>query len=197
MTFYGKWFKIQEMEEQASTASQVETKSSYGKRPLWQWILIYIVIAAVLYGVVYYFVFAKKGGGTGYNTVQTQYPTQAVSPTTTQSNTAPSSNIYTTKTDPTKGQYVTDFAGMTLYIFDKDTKGVSSCNGACATTWPPYTSGATAQSQFPLNITVITRTDGSKQFAWKSMPLYYYASDKKAGDMLGDGIGGIWHIVKP
>lgn len=37
-------------------------KSAYGKRPLWQWILLYLVIGAIIYGAVYYFVFAKKGG---------------------------------------------------------------------------------------------------------------------------------------
>lgn len=34
----------------------------YGKRPLWQWILIYLVVGGVVYGLVYYFVFAKRGG---------------------------------------------------------------------------------------------------------------------------------------
>lgn len=34
----------------------------YGKRPLWQWVIIYLIIGLVVYGVVYYFVFAKKGG---------------------------------------------------------------------------------------------------------------------------------------
>lgn len=110
---------------------------------------------------------------------------------------APSDNIYLTKTDPTKGKYLADFQGMALYIFDKDTAGKSNCYDACAKAWPPYSSGATAQSTFPANITVITRTDGSKQFAWKGMPLYYFASDAKAGDLTGDGVGGIWHIVKP
>lgn len=36
--------------------------AEYSKRPLWQWILIYIVIGAIIYGLIYYFVFAKKGG---------------------------------------------------------------------------------------------------------------------------------------
>ena len=26
----------------------------YGKRPTWQWVLIYLIIAAVVYGVIYY-----------------------------------------------------------------------------------------------------------------------------------------------
>jgi len=34
----------------------------YGKRPMWQWIVIYLVIGALVYGVVYYFFLAKKGG---------------------------------------------------------------------------------------------------------------------------------------
>src|SRR5690242_12598986 len=33
---------------------------SYSKRPLWQWILLYVVIAALVYGAIYYFVFANK-----------------------------------------------------------------------------------------------------------------------------------------
>ena len=169
---------------------------SYGKKPLWQWIVIYLIIGAIVYGLIYYFVIAKKGGYS-YNQ-QGQYATdQTASPTTTESSTAPSDNIYMTKTDAAKGAYMTDFQGMTLYTFDKDTAGVSNCYDKCAVAWPPYSSGATTESQFPTNITVIKRTDGSSQFAWKGMPLYYYQTDKKAGDITGDGVGGVWHIVKP
>lgn len=35
---------------------------SYGKRPMWQWILIYLVIGGLIYFAIYYFVFANKGG---------------------------------------------------------------------------------------------------------------------------------------
>ena len=60
----------------------VEQKSnSYNKKPLWQWILIYVIIAAIVYGVIYYFAFANKGG---YN------PTpSSVQPTTQQQNGQP------------------------------------------------------------------------------------------------------------
>ncbi len=51
-----------------------EKKGSYGKRPLWQWILMYVVIGALVYGAIYYFVLAKKGGYTTEN--QTQNSTQ-------------------------------------------------------------------------------------------------------------------------
>ena len=40
-----------------------ENKSyGYGKRPLWQWILLYLVIGGIIYAAIYYFVLAPKGG---------------------------------------------------------------------------------------------------------------------------------------
>ena len=36
-------------------------ETSYGKRPLWQWILIYLIVGGLIYYAVYYFYFAKKG----------------------------------------------------------------------------------------------------------------------------------------
>lgn len=54
-----------------------EKKSyGYGKRPLWQWIAIYVVIGAIIYGLVYYFVIAKKGGYS-YNNNSQAVPTSS------------------------------------------------------------------------------------------------------------------------
>lgn len=59
----------------------MEEKSyGYGKRPLWQWILLYAVTAGVLYGFVYYFVFAKNGytaPTNGYTTPTNNAPVQS------------------------------------------------------------------------------------------------------------------------
>src|SRR5260221_1885636 len=53
--------------------------AGYGTRPLCQWIVLYGIIAIVVYGLLYYFVFSKKG----YNNTQTgQY--QSPSPTAIQ-----------------------------------------------------------------------------------------------------------------
>lgn len=55
--------------------AQEEKKSyGYGKKPLWQWILIYLVVGLVVYGLIYYFVYAKKGGY-NYNTPPSSYAT--------------------------------------------------------------------------------------------------------------------------
>lgn len=107
-----------------------------------------------------------------------------------------SGDLSMTKTDPVKGSFLAGPNGMTLYRFDKDTAGVSNCSGGCATLWPPYTAAA-APATLPTNWTVFARADGSNQFAYKGMPVYYYSPDKQPGDITGDGVGGIWHLVKP
>jgi len=43
------------MEPQDTQTPQPSNKG-YGKRPVWQWVLIYLVIAIVVYGVIYWFV---------------------------------------------------------------------------------------------------------------------------------------------
>src|SRR5476649_1831236 len=107
---------------------------SYSKRPMWQWVIIYLVIAAAVYGAVYFIFFANKGG---YSMTPYQQPVtqQTVPPVDTSSTTIPSNSVYMSKTDATKGNYMTDSKGMTLYTYDKDTKGVSNCYGGCVKVW--------------------------------------------------------------
>jgi len=70
-----------------------ENKATYGKRPLWQWVILYVVVAIAIYGLIYYFVLAKKGGSYNSNTAvaptamqtsPTQNPTATSSATGTQ-----------------------------------------------------------------------------------------------------------------
>lgn len=69
-------------------AEESEQKS-YGKRPMWQWIALYLVIGVIIYGVFYYFVLAKKGG---YNSSN---PTPTSAQTNTPSQTAAAKNEVT------------------------------------------------------------------------------------------------------
>lgn len=88
---------------------------------------------------------------------------------------------------------LTNKAGMTLYTFDKDSKGTSNCNGGCATQWPPHT--ASEQAKIKDGYTIITRNDGSKQWSYNDKPLYTRITDTKKGDTTGDGAGGVWHTA--
>ena len=90
---------------------------------------------------------------------------------------------------------LTDAKGMTLYIFDNDkVADKSSCNGMCLMNWPALT--ASASDKDVGEFKVITRDDGSKQWAYKGKPLYHFCMDAKAGDTTGEGRGMVWHIAK-
>jgi predicted lipoprotein with Yx(FWY)xxD motif len=96
----------------------------------------------------------------------------------------------------TKGSVLTDAKGMSLYTFDKDSEGKSACNGPCATNWPVLKADASDKGDG--GYTIITRDDGSKQWAYKGKPLYTFAKDTKPGDITGDGfLNGAWHLAQP
>ena len=90
----------------------------------------------------------------------------------------------------------TDAKGMTLYTFDKDVagSGKSTCNGPCAVKWPPAMAkdGDKPSGDF----TVVTRDDGTKQWAYKGKPVYTWPEDQEPGDKYGDNYNKVWRIVK-
>ena len=83
--------------------------------------------------------------------------------------------------------------GMTVYVFDKDTTGVSACYDDCAKHWPPYL--AKGGEKIAKGWAKEKRNDGSMQWTFDKKPLYFYAGDNKAGDMAGDHVGNVWHVV--
>jgi predicted lipoprotein with Yx(FWY)xxD motif len=99
-------------------------------------------------------------------------------------------------TQTAMGPVLADSRGMTLYTFDKDAAGKSKCNGKCAENWPPLKADGT--SQLSGNWSVVTRDDGSKQWAYNSKPLYGWVKDQKPGDTTGNGVNNnTWHIAQP
>jgi predicted lipoprotein with Yx(FWY)xxD motif len=104
-------------------------------------------------------------------------------------------------TDASVGPYLTGEKGMTLYIFKKDSPGKSVCTDQCAANWPPFTLGAGETVNAAAGISgtfgTITRPDGTTQVTYKDQPLYYYVADKKAGDVTGQGVGGVWYVAAP
>ena len=90
-----------------------------------------------------------------------------------------------------------DLKGMTLYYFDRDDSGrKSSCDGKCTERWTPVAASAHARPSG--DFTTITRSDGSKMWAFRYRPLYSSNRDKAPGDTNGtDDPSSLWHVVRP
>lgn len=98
------------------------------------------------------------------------------------------------------GSFLVDSKGMTLYLFTKDSPNTSSCYGGCAGYWPPLlTTGApTAGAGVTASLLGTTkRTDGTIQVTYNGWPLYYYVSDKAAGDTTGENVQNVWFVISP
>jgi predicted lipoprotein with Yx(FWY)xxD motif len=152
-------------------------------------------VAALLSGC------AGGGGGT------TTAPSSAAA-TSAPTSSAPASSMSTPaaaselKVAESKvGQIVVDGKGMSVYYYTKDTKdsGTSACTGGCLTAWPPVTTTSATPSVEGVMGTLgtIATPDGKKQVTINGMPIYYYAKDKAAGDITGQGVNSVWYLVAP
>ena len=101
------------------------------------------------------------------------------------------------------GTVLTDGSGRAVYLWVKDSGGMSACTGACAGAWPPVTTTGTATasgSAKASDLGTITRSDGSKQVTYSGHPLYYFSGDSGPGTATGqgsDGFGAKWWLVAP
>jgi predicted lipoprotein with Yx(FWY)xxD motif len=109
------------------------------------------------------------------------------------------------------GPVFADAHGHTLYEWKGDTKaGASQCNAdryheiigagsvtyflpdyqtrpTCQEVWPPF---AATETSAPVgDWSVITRTDGSRQWAYKGKALYTFVDDSRPGEVNGVGVG--------
>jgi predicted lipoprotein with Yx(FWY)xxD motif len=119
---------------------------------------------------------------------------------------APSSQSSATSSAMTltvTGGHLTDGNGRTVYLWVTDPTGVSTCNGACASVWPPVPVAGTPTGGPGVDaakITTIKRTDGTSQLAYAGHALYYYAPDRSAGQTTGQGsdsFGAKWWELNP
>ncbi|TQJ38657.1 putative lipoprotein with Yx(FWY)xxD motif [Arthrobacter sp. SLBN-112] len=117
------------------------------------------------------------------------------------SSTQPSAAVDLKTASSSAGNIVVDAKGMSLYFFTKDTKdsGTSACTGSCLVQWPPLTttSGSPVAEGVTGKLGTINTPDGKKQVTLNGMPLYYYVKDTKPGDVLGQGVGGVWYLSDP
>lgn len=101
------------------------------------------------------------------------------------------------------GKVIVNGSGRTLYLFEKDRRGMSKCSGACASYWPPLithgkpeAAGGARQSL----LGTIKRANGARQVTYAGHPLYTYILDTKRGQTKGEGsnlFGAGWDALTP
>ena len=101
------------------------------------------------------------------------------------------------------GRILVDGRGHSLYLFEKDRNGKSSCNGACVAYWPPLIAFGKVRAGQGVKASLLGRTkrmDGRWQVTYKRHPLYRFVGDTKKGQTNGEGLtdfGGSWDLVSP
>jgi predicted lipoprotein with Yx(FWY)xxD motif len=101
------------------------------------------------------------------------------------------------------GTILTDGGGRTLYLFQKDTGPKSTCSGACASNWPPFTATskpAVSGGASAGDLTLVKRSDGKMQVTYKGHPLYFFSGDQSAGQTNGQAVnafGAEWYVLSP
>lgn len=83
--------------------------------------------------------------------------------------------------------------GLAIYTFARDKDGRSSCVDRCAEAWPPVAAPAGAK---PVADWTPVDRGGSLQWAYKGHPVYTFVKDTPSA-ATGDGLGGVWALVKP
>jgi predicted lipoprotein with Yx(FWY)xxD motif len=101
------------------------------------------------------------------------------------------------------GTYVTDGRGRTLYRFDDDSAKPpkATCNGDCATAWPPLLIKSPGKI-YPKGINpkilgYVERADHTCQVTINGHPVYYFVTDARPGDINGQGVNGKWFAISP
>jgi predicted lipoprotein with Yx(FWY)xxD motif len=87
---------------------------------------------------------------------------------------------------------LTDFNGRTLYSFSGDAKqDAASCVvGQCERRWQPLVAPEMASGVGEFSL--VTRSDGVKQWAYRKKALYLFDGDKLPGDVNGVGVDPRW-----
>ncbi len=102
--------------------------------------------------------------------------------------------------DSSLGTILTDADGNTLYLFENDTDGTSTCYDDCAANWPAFEATGDPAGGQGIDDSLLgttERTDGTVQVTYAGHPLYYFGGDQQPGDTNGQEIGDVWYVVSP
>lgn len=90
------------------------------------------------------------------------------------------------------GPLVVDHQNYSIYVWDGDAPNKANCVGACVKDWKPILAPETASLSGDWS--VVERSPGVKQWAFKGRPVYRYLGDTRTRGRTGSDIPG-WHNV--
>jgi predicted lipoprotein with Yx(FWY)xxD motif len=90
------------------------------------------------------------------------------------------------------GRMLVTHKGFSVYAYDKDAPGKSNCTAACLDTWAPVIAPEMAKAEG--NWSIIERSPGIGQWAYRGHPLYTNVSDVEQRRVIGTDIPD-WHNV--
>jgi predicted lipoprotein with Yx(FWY)xxD motif len=99
------------------------------------------------------------------------------------------------------GRILVDGGGRTLYLFEADTAMASTCDGACASAWPPLTTAGrpiAGPGVAASKLGTTKRSDGTTEVTYNGHPLYTFTGDSAPGQTSGqgsDGFGAEWYVL--
>jgi predicted lipoprotein with Yx(FWY)xxD motif len=180
-----------------NTAAYLAASASVMKRRFTQDMDRKIAFVAATVGAAF---LTASCGGVGTSAYGSSTPPGRSPGAATPSAGASGPSTIATRTTPL-GQILVDGNGRALYLFEADKGTSSSCYDACAGVWPPLTTSGTPVAGAGVTqslLTTTTRNDGSAEVVYNGHPLYYFISDKQAGDTTGQGLssfGADWYVL--
>jgi predicted lipoprotein with Yx(FWY)xxD motif len=144
---------------------------------------------------------SSTAAGPASSSATSSAASQASSPAATGSSSSAATTINLQGISGIPGKALVDSQGRTMYLFEADKGGRSTCTGACAAAWPPVTVSGAPQAGSGVSqslLGTITRSDGTMQVTYNHHPLYYFSGDGSAGQDKGQGLkafGAGWYVV--
>ena len=164
----------------------------------------WIVTAACAAGIALAATACSSGSSTGSvatTPAASSATAQASSPAAAPSSSAAAMTVGLVSVSGIPGKFLADSQGRTLYLFEADKGGTSTCAGACAAAWPPVTASGMPTAGSGVNealLGTVKRSDGTEQLTYNHHPLYYFAADTGAGTAKDQGskaFGAGWYVV--
>ncbi len=102
---------------------------------------------------------------------------------------------------PAVGAVLVDGTGHAVYAFSPDRQRRTTCDGSCASVWPPLLSGGRPVAGSGLRsalLGTLRDPDGKTRVTYNRWPFYLYAGDGSAGQAHGQVItsyGAMWSTI--